>query len=110
MNFMNFMNQFSGYWHLLKIFFLFGLCYPLFHVHFASCGSFICICEAVAMVLGLYTLHFMNFMKVYEEGSFMANFWNLVFCYGDFMNMEKGLTSYMFINPLPCPAWGGDWS
>lgn len=91
-------------------YFLFGLCYPPFHVHFASCGSFICICEAVSVVLGLYTLYFMNFMKVYEEGLFMANFWNLVFCYGDFMNMEKGLTSYMFINPLPCPAWGGDWS
>jgi len=77
--------------------------YPLFYVHFASSGSFISLCEAVSVAFGLCTLHFMNFMKVYEEGSFMANFWNLVFCYGDFMNMEKGLTSYMFINCIPAP-------
>jgi hypothetical protein len=45
-----------------------------------------------------FDCNFMNFMKIYEEGVFMAIFWKAVLYMGEFMNLENHPPSCKFIN------------
>jgi hypothetical protein len=69
-----------------------------FYVHFASCGSCFGLCEQVEAVLAGWYLYFMNYMNIYEEGLLKRNFPKRAFLLVLFMNIEKWLSSYWFIN------------
>lgn len=96
MNQMNQMKHSTGCWHIfenLSKIFIFDGCKGEFYVHFASCGSLICLYAGLRLFLcGAYA-YFMNYMKVYEVRRFKNFFEFCLFCYGDFMNMEKWQTS-----------------
>jgi hypothetical protein len=74
------------------------------YVHFASCGSYLYLCEALRLGVMSVCLVFMNYMNIYEEGSFMAIFSKRSVLLVLFMNIEKRLSSYWFINPTPNPS------
>lgn len=98
-NFMNQMNQMkhsTGCWHEFENpsnFFIFDGCKGAFYVHFASCGSLICLYERFEAVMCGVSAYLMNHMKVYEVRRFKKIFGIGLFCFGYLMNMEKGLTS-----------------
>jgi len=74
---MNMMKQFQGYRAISEknnIFFCFGRCKGLFHVHFGSLSSLSSLCEAIERFFMDFNSNLMNFMNLYEVGEFKRNF------------------------------------
>lgn len=106
MNQMNQMKHYAGWrgsFEILADFFNFVSAKGAFYVHFASCGSLIRLYERLEAVMSGVNAYLMNYMKVYEVGFIKRFFGFGLFCYGHLMNIEKWVTSLIFIK-YPAPS------
>lgn len=69
-----------------------------FYVHFPSSSSYFQLCETFLTVFGGLTIHFMNYMKIYEGGKFKRFFWRWASFSPFGMKLDEGRSSYIFIN------------